>query len=44
MRTLLREWAAEAYELGECDDPVLVGHALDCARSWLASDDPTTTR
>jgi aminoglycoside phosphotransferase len=44
MRSFVREWAAESYDLHECRDPVLVGKALDLTRHWLASDDPTLDR
>jgi thiamine kinase-like enzyme len=39
MRSVIREWAREEYDLRECRDPALVGRALTLARRWLASDD-----
>lgn len=33
----LSEWLADAYELGECRDPAVVGSAVEAARAWLAS-------
>lgn len=42
--TLVREWACEGYDLGECREPALVGKALDLARDWLAPDDPYRDR
>ncbi len=33
----LAEWLAEDYDLGECQDPVLVAEALDVARAYVAA-------
>lgn len=44
MRSVIREWAAEDYNLGECRDPALVRNALALARAWLALDDPEHDR
>ena len=44
MRSVIREWAAEDYDLGECRDPALVSNALALATAWLASDDPEHDR
>jgi hypothetical protein len=38
-RTKRNPEGGETYDLGKCDDPALVGRALDLARAWLASDD-----
>ena len=44
MRSTVREWAAESYDLTGCQDASLVGRALDQARSWLAADVPELDR
>lgn len=44
MRSVLREWAGESYDLAACDDPPLVRDALDRARVWLARDAPERDR
>lgn len=44
MRSLVRQWASEGYQLGACRDPGLVGTALASAREWLAIDAPAHDR
>lgn len=44
MRSFVRQWAGEDYQLGPCSDPTLVRSALAMARGWLAVDDPTRHR
>jgi aminoglycoside phosphotransferase len=44
MRSVVRAWARQNYELGDCRDSALVAKALDFARDWLVSDDPVHDR
>lgn len=44
MRSVVREWAAGHDDLTRCQDPSLVGGALDLARSWLAAAAPAVDR
>lgn len=44
MRSYVRDWACEGYDLGKCRDPILVAKALEIAREWLASNDPDHDR
>lgn len=44
MRSVVREWAGERYDLTACDDPPLVEEALDLTRAWLAREAPEHDR
>ncbi len=44
LRSAVRDWGREDYDLAGCVDPTVVGEALSLARDWLAADDRDTDR